>query len=536
MSGSQARAGLPEWLTEFDAFAQQTLEQAAVPGAAVAITQHGKTIYRRGFGWRDREARLPAGPATVFGLASLSKSFTALTALVLQAQGLLSLEDRVADLLPGFDYPGLGLATNGHTAGQAAGHDVGHQDAHQGVQHDVRHDVRLWQMLSHTTGVPPLRALEFALDGNQAGDPAFVYNKSEPRGPESVDDYDQLLAYMRRGEREAFAEPGRFVSYSNECVALVGAIIERVTGRAFPDVVRELVLEPLGMHSAGYDTVAAKATGNVTTLYTHDPAGAAIRSPVWNEAPAYLGTGFLKASVDDLAGYLSFLAAGDGSALGIPNELLAELTRPRAWAAPGAGYALGWTVRRQGDVTVVRHGGSLKGIATAQGFVPELGLGVVVLTNVDDAPAGRVWQGAVNLALGQPAARATYAGRGYRIVSGTSADAPELTSVAGLYSSGEPWGRLELRVDRVDAADAEAAQSGSSTSGGGWELRAYNGEDATPAGRFAWLSDQPPGQHEYLLITEENGEEVAWDGGRLHLGADGRFVAVQHSLRWYDRV
>src|SRR5690606_26586034 len=114
-----------------------------------------------------------------------------------------------------------------------------------------RHDVRLWQMLSHTTGVPPLRALEFALDGNQVGDPAFVYAKSEPVAVQHVDDYDQLLAYLRRGEREAIGAPGRFVSYSNECVALVGAIIERVTGRAFAHVVRELVLEPLGMHTAG---------------------------------------------------------------------------------------------------------------------------------------------------------------------------------------------------------------------------------------------------------------------------------------------
>lgn len=507
---------LPAWLAEFDAYAEKTFAEKAVPGAAVLIVDEGRVVYRRGFGWRDREARLPATASTVFGLASLSKSFTALTALVLQARGQLSLEDRVADLLPGFDYPGLGRGADG------------------------RHDVRLWHMLSHTSGVPPLEALAFALDGNQAGDPAAVYNTREHAADPSVDDYDQLMAYMRAGEREAFAEPGRFVSYSNECVALVGAIIERVTGRAFAEVVTESVLEPLGMHTATYATAAAKATGNVATLYTHDPSGSVMRSPVWNEAPAYLGTGFLKASVDDLGKYLAFLIAGDGSRLGVGSELLGELTRPRAWAGPGAGYALGWSVRQQAlegldgssgegrSVSVIRHGGSLKGIASTQGFVPELGLGVVVLTNVDDAPAGRLWQAAINLALGYEAGKAAFDGRGYELVSGRDSDDRILARIAGVYSSGEPWGRLELRV--------EPALEEAGGAGGRWELQAYSGEDATPVGRLAWLTDDDAEPHEFVLVTEENGREAAWDAGRFHVGADGEFVAVQHSLRWYDKV
>ena len=487
------------WLPEFDAFAQSTLTAKNVPGTAVLIVQDGRVVYRRGFGWRDREARLPATAATVFGLASLSKSVTALTALALVARGRLGLDERVADLLPGFDYPGLTLAEDG------------------------RHDVRLWHMLSHTTGVPPLRALDFALKSNQSGDPADVYSTRDYSGAPGVADYEELLAYLRTGERPALAKPGEVASYSNECVALVGAIIERVSGRPFPEVAAELVFEPLAMHTATYSSASAKATGNVATLYTHDPAGAVIRSPVWNESAAYLGTGFLKASVDDLGRYLGFLLAAHGTALGIDAALLAELIRPRAWAAPGAGYGLGWNVRRQGgndgDLTIVRHGGSLKGIASALGFVPELGLGIAVLTNVDDAPAARIWQGALNLALGDEPTKALYDGFEYRLLEEPGRQADELATLAGVYASGEPWGRLELEPEMVGEGSRAVTY-----------LQAYAGDEREPVGRVALLDDG-----EFVLLTLEDGREVAWDGGRFHFDAEGKAVAVQHGLRWYDR-
>lgn len=490
--GSQRSAA---WLEEFDAFASAKLAAARVPGASVLIVEDGAVVYRRGFGWRDREARLPAKASTVFGLASLSKSVTALTTLALVARGQLDLDDRVADLLPGFDYPGLGLAGDG------------------------RHDVRLWHMLSHTSGVPPLRALDFALKSNQAGDPADVYSERDYSDAADVADYQQLLAYMRAGERAALAAPGEVASYSNECVALVGAVIERVTGRTFPEVVADLVLEPLGMRTATYSTATAKATGDVATLYTHDPAGAVIRSPVWNESPAYLGTGFLKASADDLGRYLAFLLAGDGEALGIDRALLAELTRPRAWSAPGAGYGLGWSVRQQDGVSVVRHGGSLKGIASSLGFVPELGLGVAVLTNLDEAPALRVWQAAVNLALGEEPSRAPYDGLPYRLLGTRRGDDREIERLAGVYASGEPWGRLELEPQVVRKESGEVTY-----------LQAFSGEDREAVGRLALLE-----RGEFVLVSGDDGREAAWDGGRFHFDEDGIPVAVQHGLRWYDR-
>ncbi|HET8986758.1 MAG TPA: serine hydrolase domain-containing protein, partial [Trueperaceae bacterium] len=360
-----------QWLTAFDEFAQSYLTRHEVPGAAISIVGPGGSVYSRGFGYRDREGSLPATSSTIFGIASLSKSFTALTALALQARGALNIDDPVARHLPGFGYPGLDP------------------------------DVRLRHLLSHSSGLPPLRALDFAIHPSQVNDPAAMYNRRDYTDAPAVDDYEQLMAYMRAGERPALAQPGAVMSYSNEGVALVGAVIESATGEPFPAVARRLVFEPLGMHHTTFDTVEAQLSGERTTLYTRIPDRTIIRSPEWEEAPAYLGTGFLKSSADDLGRYLTALLAR-GRPVGIDERLFGELLVPRVWSEPGGNYAFGWQVRPHRGVTVVRHGGSLKGVSSHQGFVPELGFGMAILTNLDEVPVKRLWTAALNLALGQP--------------------------------------------------------------------------------------------------------------------------------------
>lgn len=481
----------PDWLGDYDAYLEGLVRDAAVPGAAVCVTLGNDVVYQRGFGWRDREARLPVTPRTVFGLASLSKSFTALTALVLQARGTWSLEDEVRDHLPEFDYPGL-------ADGQP---------------------VRLWHMLSHTTGVPPLRALQFALRRDQRGDAASTYAEEDPSSDPDVGGYDQLMAYLRRGERGLLGPPGSICSYSNECVALVGAAIERVTGRSFSDVLQGEVLRPLGMTSTTFDPIAARATGDHAVLYTRTPAGV-VRSPVWSLAPAYLGTGMLKSSISDLTRYLRFLAVGEGELLGLTPKHLAELTAPRVWSQPGGHYALGWSVRERGGMKVVRHGGSLKGVSASQGFVPELGLGVAVLMNLDGAPALRAWQGAVNLALGDAPETPLFGGGHEALRAGPDEPRALLERLAGTYSSGEPWGRMELRVEPFSQEED-----------GDVNLVAYTGDDRERVGKVALLEPaERGGTAEFVLV----GDAGAWDGGRFHLGPDGTPFAVQQGQRWYD--
>jgi CubicO group peptidase (beta-lactamase class C family) len=86
-------------LERLDGLMQQILARHEVPGAAVAITHGGKLLVARGYGWANVEEREPARPVTLFDLASVSKSITAVTILKLVEQGRLQLDERVFELL-----------------------------------------------------------------------------------------------------------------------------------------------------------------------------------------------------------------------------------------------------------------------------------------------------------------------------------------------------------------------------------------------------------------------------------------------------
>jgi len=467
------------WLERFDDFAADFLERHKVPGGAVTIVKDCETAYERAFGSRDPSGLEPVTPRTLFGLASLTKSFTALTLLALQERDVLSLDDPVTRFLPDFSYPGL-------SAGEA---------------------VRLWHLSSHTSGLPPLRGLDYAIRPSQAGDPADRFNTREYGAAPALDDYPALLAYLAEGERPALPGPGTVVSYSNEGFALLGAVIEAATGDSYPDVVAREILRPLGMSGAGFLTEQLRAGGDLTELYTMSPQGEVIHSPKWEEAPAYLATGFLKASARDLGAYLKHLLWPEEGRLAVSDASLTQLFRPRAWAERLTAYGLGWMLREDyHGHSLWRHGGSLKGVSSHQGGVPDLGLGVAVLANLDDVPVKRLWHAAVNAYLGLPLAEAPFG------APSTALDGPTVERLAGVYESGEPWGRLEL------------VPSGGS-------LMALGGEQATPGGRLALL---PAG--EFVLVDGSGG----WESGRFvggvpdHAG-DEAPSTVQYGMRWLDR-
>ncbi len=421
---------------------EAALAGSGAPGLGLSVFTPSEVMLERGFGLRDREARLPVTPDTIFGVASVTKSFTALTALTLQERGLLGLRDEARRY---FDFGRLWS---------------------EGKAPSVEH------FLSHTSGLPPTPTMTWLRYASQVDDPvaagpaldeakltlvpgvmgmaplpvgaldlatvdaaAAALESSAARErlaalSAGVADFAGLADWL--GENAApLAAPGELYSYSNDAFCLVGGIIEQVAGAPFAEAVGREVLSPLKMHRSRFDSGGVLADPDHSTLYTKDAAGTVRRSPEWQTTGAMQGGGMLKSTLADLRAYVRHLMQG--------GSKVRAMTEPRVSSAPGAAYGLGLAVNEDHHgLRVVKHSGSLKGVSSAIGFVPALGVGVVVLCNLDGVAAEQLLMRVINACAGLPLNAAPYDPE--PIASGAEVTEPFL----GEYLSGEPYGRLRL--------------------------------------------------------------------------------------------
>src|SRR5688572_15526356 len=172
-------------------------------GSALVV-ENGRVIYKSGFGMANMEWGIPNAPDTKFRLGSITKQFTSMLTLQLVEQGKVKLDGKISDYLP--DY-----------------------------RQDIGQKVTIHHLLTHTSGIPSYTGL-----------PGFFDNVS--RNPYKVADFVKKYA---SGDLEY--EPGSKYSYNNSGYFLLGAIIERVTGKSYEQVLKENILDPAGMKNTGYD-------------------------------------------------------------------------------------------------------------------------------------------------------------------------------------------------------------------------------------------------------------------------------------------
>ncbi|GGM82776.1 serine hydrolase [Terrabacter tumescens] len=320
IAGTALSAGLERDLLARVVTAQRSWRS---PGVSVGVVRDGHLVWSAHVG----SARLGTSPApatddTQFMIGSVTKTFTALTVMSLRDEGRLSLDDTLETCLPG-----------------------------------TRHGrVPLRQMLAHASG------LQREPVGN-------IWESLE--APER----EEFLAGVEQAEQVL---PGHHAfHYSNLAYGLLGAVVERVTGQEWEHVVRERVLEPLGMTRTGLAPADDRALG-----YQVDPyAGTASEEPLFTlNATAPLGG--LWSSVADMARYAAYVARPDDRV--VHPETVEEMCRPiimtdvDGWS--GA-YGLGFGMGRRGDRVYVGHGGAMPGFLTGLRVRRADGVGAVVFAN-----------------------------------------------------------------------------------------------------------------------------------------------------------
>lgn len=318
----------PTGLAAVDALLQP-FNRSDAPGLIVGIAREGKTLYRRGVGLACIEQGVAMSPRTRVRIASTSKHFTALAVLLLAEDGLLHIDDLIYQHLP--ELPVL------HPAGPT-----------------------LRQLMQHT--------------GGWRSDLASI---AQGLALEPTADW---TAPVRSPSPELNFEPGSRMIYSNAGYQLLARVIERISGQAFGEFLRERLFAPLGMHDTESLTSDLEIRPGMALQYQALPAaaGGGLRRGLY---PGELrGSGSLVSSVDDMLRWLAHLRS-PVKTVGSAASWAQMLALPTLSTGTALPYGLGLFRHPYRGVEVIHHAGAVLGATAQMITVPAHGLDLMIMAN-----------------------------------------------------------------------------------------------------------------------------------------------------------
>ena len=319
--------------------------KAGSPGAAVAVIQDGKIVFQKGYGRASLEYDVAISPETVFHVASVSKQFTAMSLVLLEQDGKLSLQDDVHKYLP--ELPDYGQR------------------------------IAIRNLLQHTSGIRD-QWQTLGLAGWRLDD---------------VITQKQILRMLFRQKELNFA-PGSRHLYSNGGYTLAAEIVARVSGKPFPEFAKERIFTPLGMTRTHFHDDHRSIVPDRAYSYESAPGGGYQASPL---NYANVGATSLFTTAPDLTKWLdNFRAPKVGGARAVARlEEQAVLTDGTT-----IDYALGVSVSKYRGLRTVSHGGGDAGYRSYVVWFPDQRLGVVVLSNLASFNPGVIANRVAELYLG----------------------------------------------------------------------------------------------------------------------------------------
>ncbi|HVF60114.1 MAG TPA: serine hydrolase [Thermoanaerobaculia bacterium] len=338
----------PSGLTpEVDAYLSKALADWQIPGMAVAVVRPDRVVFAKGYGVRELGKPEPVDEHTVFDAASLTKSFTGTLAAILVEEGKLAWDDPVHKHLPGLRFPDAYL------------------DEHLTVR----------DLLAHRTGLHPANMM-------------WV-----------LTDVDRAEVLRRARCLPATAGLRADMVYSNVGYSIAGEALAAAGGASWERLVRERLLEPLGLRDT---TASYEEAGRLANRATSHTLIDGVQRPIRRETQRHsiAAAGDVQSSAHDLARWLRLHLNGgtlDGKRL-VGEEALRDIQSPQAIIATTpamraarqveffAAYGLGWQVMDYRGRPLLWHTGSGNGQIAFAALLPKDGLGVVVLVNTWAAP------------------------------------------------------------------------------------------------------------------------------------------------------
>jgi CubicO group peptidase (beta-lactamase class C family) len=299
------------------------LAKARLFSGSVLIARNGTVLVRQGYGEADREKHLVNTAQTKFRIASLTKQFTAMAILILQAQGKLNVHDRICTYL-----------SNCPTSWQT---------------------ITIHQLLTHTSGIPDFASF-----------PDFQTTQGLPSSP------TQTIARFKNKPLDF--QPGKKFSYSSSGYILLGAIIERTSGATYEAFLRDNIFAPLQMVNSGYD----HNNGDLAVGYRDQTS---VPADFMDTTIAY-ATGGLYSTVEDLYRWDQALYTDKL----IPKNLRDMMFTPFVLTSDRSGlhYGYGWGIGEEDNHLLVSHEGVINGFHSVIARYPNDKTVIIILGNRQD--------------------------------------------------------------------------------------------------------------------------------------------------------
>ncbi len=333
---------------KIDLLVENALAKFVVAGAAVGVVKDGQIVHCEGYGVRSVENSQEVDRHTSFAIASNSKAFTTTALAILAEEGKINWHDRVIDHIPEFRM----------------------YDAY------VTHHFNIQDLLTHRSGL-----------GLGAGD-----LQKWPSGSDFIID-DMLTNFQHFEPVSAFRTQ---YDYDNILYLVAGELIRRVSGQSWEEFVRERIMEPLGMdHSF---TLPPGMVNSTNLAVPHLAENGKLRIiPYYELDPEKINgaAGGVLSNADDLCRWMLCHLNGGRYGEDLEHQLFSQESHFEMWrihtpmetritsryTTHFTGYGLGWRLNDLNGMLCVSHSGDLSGMLSKTIMIPDLNLGVVVLTN-----------------------------------------------------------------------------------------------------------------------------------------------------------
>lgn len=318
---------------------EKTINKLGIPGFAVVVTQGDKTILAEGYGYADFENQLIANSNTDYYIASVTKSFTAFLAVIMDDEGVLKLDDQLQKY-----FPDLGNVSNLDLA-----------------------NIKVRDLLTHTSGID---------NGPIGWRVAFTGEHNE----------STLLELMKYTE-PSVAGYGNY-DYANIGYNIYAIILEKITGKSWQNWIQEKIFDPIGMnHTTAFISRAEKENWLLAKPYV--VIDSVSRIALEKKDNTMQSAGGLISTPDDMAKWLK-IQVGKGKLNGkqifsenlmaVSQQELVNISESERLFQP-THYGFGWLHGTYDNHKVIHHFGGFAGFSTHLSFMPDEQIGIAVMTN-----------------------------------------------------------------------------------------------------------------------------------------------------------